>query len=59
RWLALAAAPGYLASMYVPFSARFFQLEPLTIGQWILVLAVALPAMALTLLSDWGTARSS
>jgi cation-transporting ATPase E len=52
RWLAAAAVPLYLANMYVPFSARFFVLEPLAVGQWLLVLGVVVPAVALTLLSD-------
>jgi len=52
RLLALAAVPAYLASMYVPLSARFFQLVPLTVSQWSLVLAVAVLAVGLTLLSD-------
>jgi magnesium-transporting ATPase (P-type) len=54
RWLALAAAPAYLASMYVPMSARFFQLQGLTLKEWLLVLAVAAPAIGLTVISDWG-----
>jgi hypothetical protein len=33
RWLTGAAAPLYLASMYVPFSASFFLLEPLSVVQ--------------------------
>jgi cation-transporting P-type ATPase E len=52
RLLALAAMPVYLASMYVPLSAEFFQLAPLTSGEWLLVLAVVVPAFGLTLLSD-------
>jgi cation-transporting P-type ATPase E len=52
RLLALAAVPVFLASMYVPAPARFFQLVPLTARQWLLVLAVVVPAVGLTLLSD-------
>jgi hypothetical protein len=52
RWLAAAALPAYLAAMYVPFAALFFQLVPLAIVQWLMVLAVAAPAAGLTLLSD-------
>jgi cation-transporting ATPase E len=58
RWIAVAAVPGYLLSMYVPLAARFFQLEPLSVGQWLVVLAVAAPTAALTLLSDWLTTFS-
>jgi cation-transporting ATPase E len=52
RWLAAAALPVYLAAMYLPWPADFFQLEPLTVAQWGLVLAVAGPAFVLCKLSD-------
>jgi cation-transporting P-type ATPase E len=55
RLLALAAVPAYLASMYEPHAAEFFQLVPLKASQWLLVLAVTLPAVGLTLLVDWGS----
>jgi cation-transporting ATPase E len=60
RWLAAAAVPLYLISMYVPLSRDFFLLEPLSVGQWSLVLGVLLPALVLTLLSDrWQHHRPS
>ena len=52
RLLALAAVPVFLASMYLPASARFFQLVPLTASQWLVVLAVVVPAVGFSLLSD-------
>jgi cation-transporting ATPase E len=52
RWLAAAVLPVYLAAMYVPPVAYFFDLEPLTPPQWALVLAVAGPAFVLCKLSD-------
>jgi cation-transporting ATPase E len=51
--VAAAAVPVYLLAMYLPFAADFFQLTPLTVGQWGLVLLVAVPAFAATLVSDW------
>jgi cation-transporting ATPase E len=53
RWLALAAVPVYLATMYVPLTARFFELTPLSWPQWGLVLVVAAPAFAACKLIDW------
>jgi cation-transporting ATPase E len=41
-WVA-AALPAYLAVMYVPPTAYFFVLVPLTVGQWLFVAAAALP----------------
>jgi cation-transporting ATPase E len=58
RWLAAVALPLYLASMYLPFSAAFFLLEPLSVKQWLLVAGVAAPALVLTLLSDRWQVRS-
>jgi len=52
RWVALAALPLYLAALYWPPSYDFFRLEPLKLLQWVQVLAVALPAAGLSLLSD-------
>jgi cation-transporting ATPase E len=56
RWLAAAALPLYLAALYVPASARFFELTPLGLGQWGRVLLVAGPALVVLWLSDrlWG-----
>ncbi|OAI47229.1 hypothetical protein AYO44_09935 [Planctomycetaceae bacterium SCGC AG-212-F19] len=53
RLLALAALPVYLATMYVPVLARFFELTPLTVTQWAVVLAVAGPAFLLCKIIDW------
>jgi cation-transporting ATPase E len=52
RWLAVGALPVYGIAMYVPPAADFFQLVPLGLAQWGLVLAVAGPAYGLCLLSD-------
>src|SRR5439155_3540804 len=48
RWLGIAAVPAYLAAMYVPFAASFFQLERLQAMQWLSVVAVASVGYALT-----------
>jgi magnesium-transporting ATPase (P-type) len=53
RWLTTAACPIYLASMYVPLTANFFELTPLTWMQWCLVLAVSVPAFGVCKLLDW------
>jgi cation-transporting ATPase E len=50
--LSLVVIPAYLAAMYWPMSARFFQLTPFGVVQWLEVLAVTLPAYGLSLLSD-------
>jgi hypothetical protein len=52
RWLALGAVPAYLAVMYLPLSATFFQLQPLSIWHWLIVAVVVGPAYALTVASD-------
>jgi cation-transporting ATPase E len=52
RLLAALVVPAYLLAMYWGPSTRFFQLEPLDLAQWGVVLAVAVPAYLLTLLSD-------
>jgi cation-transporting ATPase E len=56
RWLALAAVPAYLACMYLNWPAAFFQLAPLSLTEWLVTLAVVLPAAGLTMLTDkiWG-----
>jgi cation-transporting ATPase E len=54
--LVLLAVPVYLATMYWPAAGDFFQLVPLTLPDWGLVLAVALPAFALCKGIDWGFA---
>jgi cation-transporting ATPase E len=63
-WLwAPAALLVYLAVMYQPRAADFFQLVPLSPSEWGLVLAVALPAFALCLATDnrfvWSTRSAS
>jgi cation-transporting ATPase E len=52
RLLALLSVPAYLLAMYVPPSAYFFALAPLSVAQWGLVLAVVLPTYGACLLSD-------
>jgi cation-transporting ATPase E len=52
RWLGVAAVPLYLLAMYWPLSADFFRLTPLGWLDWLKVLAVAVPAYGLSLLSD-------
>jgi cation-transporting ATPase E len=52
RLLAALVIPVYMLVMYWPFSARFFELAPLTLGQWGLVLIVAAGGYGLTLVSD-------
>ena len=51
-WLGVAAVPAYLAAMYWPFSAGFFQLAPLDAAQWTLVIGFAAAAYGLSVLSD-------
>jgi cation-transporting P-type ATPase E len=50
-WVVLAL-PLYLLAMYWPLPADFFQLTPLGLAEWGLVLAVALPALLLCWLLD-------
>ncbi len=52
RGVAAAAVPVYLATMYVPPAAYFFELTPLRLGQWLWVLAFVVPAYLLLLLTD-------
>jgi cation-transporting ATPase E len=52
RWLAVLALPAYLLAMYLPLSQWIFELVPLSLAQWLLVLAVVVPAYLLTLASD-------
>jgi cation-transporting ATPase E len=52
RWIAAAAVPTYLAAMYVPPAAAFFQLTGLDLGQWAWVLAIGVAGYATTLASD-------
>jgi hypothetical protein len=54
RWVfgwVLLAVPVYALAMYVPPLARFFELVPLGPREWGLVLAVAVPAFGLCLLT--------
>jgi cation-transporting ATPase E len=52
RLLAALILPVYLLVLYWPPSAGFFELEPLSLGQWGLVVAVSAGGYGLTLLSD-------
>jgi hypothetical protein len=52
RWLAGLAIPAYLLSMYIPWSTQFFALVPLGPLQWLLVLAIVVPAYLLSRLGD-------
>ncbi len=52
RLVAMLAVPVYLLAMYWPPSTRFFELEPLTLPQWGVALAVSGGAYLLTLISD-------
>jgi cation-transporting ATPase E len=51
--LAAAAVPLYLLVLYWPLTADFFELTPLSAGQWARVLLVVVPAFLVTLASDW------
>jgi cation-transporting ATPase E len=53
RWWVVAAALAYLAIMYWPLAAYFFELTPLTLAQWGLVLSVAAPAVLVCQVIDW------
>src|SRR5262249_18318378 len=48
----LLAVLVYVTVLYLPPAAYFFELAPLTLPQWGLVLAVAVPAALLCLLLD-------
>jgi magnesium-transporting ATPase (P-type) len=50
-WWAALALPVYAAAMYVPLASYFFELTPLDVTQWLLVLAVALPGLGLCVLA--------
>jgi cation-transporting ATPase E len=52
RWLAAAVLPIYLSAMYIAVLGRFFELTPLTMGQWGLALLSAAFAFALCLIWD-------
>ncbi len=52
RLAALGGVPFYLAMMYWPFAARFFELTMLNLGQWLQVLLVAAPAYGVIRLSS-------
>jgi cation-transporting ATPase E len=53
RWLGVAAAPAYLAVLYVPFARDFFHLTKLTEARhWLLILGVVIPTYVVSLLSD-------
>ncbi len=52
RWLGIAAVPVYLLAMYLPPAQRFFELEPLRLVDWVVVLLVAAAGYGLSLLTD-------
>ena len=52
RMLGLLAIPVYLTALYVPPVARFFELTPLGICEWIWVLLYTSGCWAVTLLAD-------
>ncbi|MCC6419959.1 MAG: HAD-IC family P-type ATPase [Gemmataceae bacterium] len=52
RWVMGAAVPVYLLAMYWPPAQEFFQLAALDLTDWTRVLGIALPAWALSVLSD-------
>jgi cation-transporting ATPase E len=52
RLLGILAIPTYLAAMYWHWSARFFDLVPLTPLQWLLTVGISLAGYGLSLLSD-------
>jgi hypothetical protein len=52
RRLAAAAIPVYLAALYLPPAADFFQLTPLGLAEWGLVLAAVGPAYVLLRWTD-------
>lgn len=52
QFIGLAAVPLYLVAMYWPLSARFFELEPLTLQSWTVVGIVAIVAAAATWVLD-------
>jgi len=52
RLLGVLAIPGYLLAMYVPVSARFFELVTLDWRHWSLILAIAALGYAVSLASD-------
>lgn len=57
RLLAAMVVPVYLLVLYWPPSARFFELQPLSLTQWGLAVAVAAGGYIVTLASDWAIAR--
>ncbi len=59
RWLAVGALPVYALAMYLPPVARFFELVPLGLREWAVVLAVVVPAFFLCRLADRWATRSA
>ncbi len=53
RWLPAAVLLIYLPAMYLPVLAEFFELTPLTISQWGLVVASATAAFAFCMAWEW------
>jgi magnesium-transporting ATPase (P-type) len=53
RWLPAVLLLIYLPAMYVPVLAEFFELTPLSVGRWGIVLASASLGFGLCLVWDW------
>lgn len=53
RLLAVLAVPVYAAAMYVPLAANFFELTPLGLAEWLLVLTAAGLAFGMCKVGDW------
>ena len=52
RWMTAAAVPVLLLAMYVPLAADYFELTPLKLSQWVQILGIVVPAVALGRVSD-------
>src|SRR5262249_15440599 len=52
RLVGIVAIPFYLLAMYVPFSAHFFELEPLGVAEWLLVVIMVAAGYGLSLWTD-------
>lgn len=59
RWLPAVGLPLYLVTLYVAPVAYFFELEPLDLPRWGVILAAVAAAAALLAVCDWWTAVSS
>ena len=57
-WWVAGALPAYLAVMYIPPTAHFFELMPLSAGRWLVVAALAAVGLALSGLTAMWSRRS-